>query len=210
MKMLKYTLLSDGSSDQALLPILSWVLHAQSNELEVQSEWADLRLLPTPPQTLVTKIARGIELYPCNILFIHRDAESQSPQLRVDEIQRAIDEAAQAQTLPTHVCVVPVRMQEAWLLFDEMAIRYAAGNPNGNVPITLPPLDHLEELPSPKAELYQLLRQASGRTGRRLKRFQPNKQVRRIPDFIDDFSPLRALSAFATLETDVARIIIQS
>ena len=29
------------------------------------------------------------------------------------------------------ICVIPVRMQEAWLLFDEIAIRHAAGNPHG-------------------------------------------------------------------------------
>jgi hypothetical protein len=40
------------------------------------------------------------------------------------------------------VCVVPVRMMEAWLLIDEMAIRRVAGNPNGRIPIELPVLNN--------------------------------------------------------------------
>ena len=48
------------------------------------------------------------------------------------------------------VCVVPVRMQEAWLLIDEAALRRAAGDPNGTQPLAMPDVQRLEELADPK------------------------------------------------------------
>ena len=48
-----------------------------------------------------------------------------------------------------HVLVIPVRMTEAWLLIDELALRRAAGNPNGRNPLDLPALKDLEALPEP-------------------------------------------------------------
>ncbi|MEH2437636.1 MAG: hypothetical protein V7K25_25980 [Nostoc sp.] len=42
MKELCYTLLSDGSSDKALMPILTWLLREHQVECAIQSNWADL------------------------------------------------------------------------------------------------------------------------------------------------------------------------
>ena len=50
---------------------------------------------------------------------------------RKNEIERAVAEAFQAGQPPAWASVIPVRMREAWLLFDETAIRKAAGNPSG-------------------------------------------------------------------------------
>ena len=101
------------------------------------------------------------------------------------------------------ICVVPVRMHEAWLLFDESAIRKAAGNPNDSVVLQPPATSIVEGIPDPKALLYDLLRTASERRGRRLKKFDPGKHARLVSEQIADFSPLRALSAFQRLEADV-------
>jgi len=65
----------------------------------------------------------------------------------------------------------------------------------------------LERLPDPKTTLYECLMQASGLSGRRLKRFPVHKRARRVAELIDDFSPLRALSAFKALENDIVEII---
>ena len=65
MTELTYTLLADGSSDQALMPILTWLLRAQGLKRAIQPEWADLRYLPRPPRTLPARIDRALELYPC-------------------------------------------------------------------------------------------------------------------------------------------------
>ena len=73
----------------------------------------------------------------------------------------------------------------------------------------LPSVNRLENLPDPKAELHERLKQASNLRGRRLKRFPVNQRARRVAEFINDFSPLRALSAFTALEKDVRQIIKQ-
>jgi len=56
------------------------------------------------------------------------------------------------------VPAVPVRMTEAWLLFDEAAIRRAAGCPNGSMPLELPSLKTSEDIPDPKTILHEALR----------------------------------------------------
>ncbi len=89
-------------------------------------------------------------------------------------------------------------MTEAWLLFDEMAIREASGCPNGKMPLELPALKKAESLPDPKEILHEAMRRASGLVGRRLKAFSPD--IRRLADLIDDFSPLRTLPSFKAFE----------
>jgi hypothetical protein len=198
MTELKYTLLADGPSDDALLPVLSWLLVRQLPETAIQPQWADLRKLPVRPRGLSECIRTALELFPCDVLFVHRDAEREPPEHRIHEIRLAVDGV----DLPVpHLRVIPVRMTEAWLLFDAAAIRRAAGNPNGDMPLELPALSRVEDLPDPKEVLRSLLREASGLTGRRLKTLRV--QVRRVADLIDDFSPLRHLSAFQRLEKDV-------
>ena len=150
MKELCYTLLSDGSSDKALMPILTWLLRAHQVECAIQSNWADLRRLPKPPKKLLPRIINSLELYPCDLLFIHRDAEREPREKRITEILEVLEEAVKKSVLvPPHICVIPVRMQEAWLLFDEAALRKAAGNPRGRQPLQLPDIRKLEQLPDP-------------------------------------------------------------
>ena len=130
MNSLKFTLLTDGSSDQVLIRHLEWLVHRHLPQTTtVQSEWADLRTLREKPIGLAERIQRAIELYPCDVLFVHRDAEKQDPQLRYDEIAAAVRSIPVFAESLVWVCVVPVRMQEAWLLFDESAIRRGRGEP---------------------------------------------------------------------------------
>ena len=60
---IQFTLLSEGSSDQALLPILSFVLRERGAET-VESQWADIGRLREPPQALPDQIRTAIDLYP--------------------------------------------------------------------------------------------------------------------------------------------------
>ncbi|MUH01691.1 DUF4276 family protein [Scytonema sp. UIC 10036] len=208
MKELSYTLLSDGSSDKALMSILTWLLQEHQVECAIQSTWADLRRLPKPPKTLGQRIKNGLDLYPCDLLFIHRDAEKEPREKRMAEIREAVEEAIkESVAVPPTVCVIPVRMQEAWLLFDEIAIRNAAGNPRGNQPLRLPLIATLEQLPNPKDILHKLLYEASGLTGRRLKQYSVHERVHRVAELINDFSPLRALRAFQILEAEIVQVI---
>jgi hypothetical protein len=98
-------------------------------------------------------------------------------------------------------------MQEAWLLFNETAIRRAAGNPNGRSGLDLPALAACEGLPDPKAILHNALRNASGFTGRRRQTFDPTSAALRLAELIDDFSPLCVLPAFQHLETQLTQLI---
>ncbi len=131
MKRLSYTLLGDGSSDRLLEHVIDWALHQRNVNIE-QRQWADFSRLRQRPSGLDERIRSALELYPCDVLFIHRDAERDSHGVRLTEIQRALPEAG----LP-HVPIIPVRMTEAWFLHDEDAIRSASGNPRGTVSLHL-------------------------------------------------------------------------
>jgi hypothetical protein len=203
MSELRYSLLTDGSSDRVLIPILSWLLREYCPNLAIQDEWADLRRLPYPPRNLADRIIKCLELYPCDLLFIHRDAEKVSLEKRACEIRVALTGIAS----PPVICVVPVRMQEAWLLFDEIAIRKAAGNPRGKVPLNTPTMDMVESLPDPKQRLYELLSLASGYSGRNMKRLRPNRRAHDVPKFIKTFAPLRSLPAFRYLEEELKKVV---
>jgi hypothetical protein len=202
MKRVHFTLLSDGSSDRALVPILRWVLIQHLPDRPIQDAWADLRRLRVPPQGLIARTRAALKLYPCDILFIHRAAEGEPRKVRIDEILRAL-EAAKLPDTVTRVAVVPVRMSEAWLLIDKAAIRRAAENPHGRERLALPATRRLDTLPDPKAVLHELLRSACGLTGRRLKRFDAAAKVHRVAEFVEDYAALRRLEAFQALEADV-------
>lgn len=201
---MRCTLLADGSSDVVLLPILGWLL--RQRDVRAALEWADLRKLPAPPKTLHERIQTAVELYPCELLFVHRDAERESREHRVEEIRAALDSLDSA---PPAVCVIPVRMQEAWLLFDEPALRRAADCPNGTMTLDLPALERIEQLADPKQRLHDLLRQASGLKGRRAQQFRPRVHAHRLADFIDDFRPLQRLPAFQALEAELDEALKQ-
>jgi len=207
---LRYTLVTDGSSDVVLIPILTWVLIENGIRCVIRAEWADLRRLPIRGKLrLHDRIRLSLKYYPCDLLFVHRDAEREPPDSRKREILKAVGKTGDSLSGRPAVCVVPVRMQEAWLLFDEKAIRFAAGNRSGRQPLSLPRMSRVEKIPDPKALLHECLRRASGLQGRRLRRFRANQSALRIAENIDDFSPLRALSAFDALENDLKEIIAQ-
>ena len=87
MQGLRFTLVADGSSDRALLPILVWLLREHFGSTPIQPEFSDLRRLPNPPKKLVERIDKSIELYPCDLLFVHRDAERESIDKRQSLLQ---------------------------------------------------------------------------------------------------------------------------
>lgn len=209
MRKIRFTLLSDGSSDRALMPMLSWLLQSFGEDLLPQGEWADLSVLRGGAANLSDRIHWAIELFPCELLFIHRDAERQDPEARYVEVEAAFLKIQQSTAQPAKICVVPVRMQEAWLLFDERAIRVAAGNPGGQQPLGLPKIEELETLVDPKALLHEALALASGLVGRRLKKFEPRRHCFAVAEFAAEtgYEPLKRLSAFQRLRCDVERFL---
>jgi hypothetical protein len=210
MNELTFTLLCDGSSDSVLIPILKWLVTHCGFDGAINHHWIDGAKLGHK-NPLERRIVQTLELYPCDLLFIHRDAEKEPQEMRRDEIEQAIaasqNDIQQAQAVT--VCVVPVRMTEAWLLFDEPAIRRASGNPNGKVSLNLPKSAVWETLADPKRTLHDALRVASQLTGRRLESFQANRRQVQISEYIEDFSPLLTLKAFQGLKDETTKALAE-
>jgi hypothetical protein len=208
VKSVNYLLIADGSSDVILQHIINWLLRDLLPEISIEANFCEPAMLkprPAGENSLLWKIKESLKRFTnIDILFIHRDAEIEVPQNRFNEIQKAVVQIAE---IPAHICIVPVRMTEAWLLIDEPAIRYAAGNPNGKVKLKIPAIKRLEALPNPKDVLHGLLRQASEAKGRDLKRFRVYEAVHRVAELIDDYSSLRELSAFRQFESDLNNLL---
>ncbi|HEY3763177.1 MAG TPA: hypothetical protein VGN23_15635 [Verrucomicrobiae bacterium] len=206
MNPLKHTLICDGPTDVNLIPIINWTLTQVAGVDLVEGIRAEFWRLPCAPDSLQGRICKAIDLFPCDVLFIHRDAEKESLEMREAEIRAAVANASASGSKLPAVAIVPIRMTEAWLLFNESAIRKAAGNPNGQIALNLPPLNKLESRPDPKKDLQRVLKNASELQGRRLKKFNLKQAFWRISDYLDDFTPLRQLSAYSAFENAVRRM----
>jgi hypothetical protein len=202
-----FTLVGEGTSDRNLIPILEWAIREQGVDV-VQGRFARWDLLPKKPTTIAEKIIAGLSLYECDLLFVHRDADRTDPCSRRKEIDDALNEAKARQPISVpFVPVIPIRETEAWLLIEEKAIRMAANHPNGKKDLQLPSLKHIEKCPDPKKELERVLRAATEQSSpRRLKRFNIEAAKSRVVDLISDFKPLKQLSAFQSLESDLAAL----
>ena len=205
MSALAYTLLSDGSSDRMLMPAIDWLLGVHAAR-PFAGQWADLGRLPRPPKRIGERIEVALDLYPCDLLFIHRDAEHGTRAGRIAEIEKGLTAGFVRHWVP----VIPVRMQEAWFLFDELALREAAGNPSGEIDLALPPLKKVERIPDAKAVLEEALRLASDLHGRHLARMKLGQAKHRLSTLISDFSPLRAVPAFTAFEVELVSTLAQN
>jgi hypothetical protein len=202
---LKFTLIGDGSSDVILKPIIEWLINDLHPQIPITGQFADFRRLPKPPQKadIVAQTNFARELYPFDILFFHRDGETNTADIitkRKKEVLEKVEGLLEAHRV---VCIVPVVMTEAWLLIDEDAIKKAAGNRNYSGPMKLPALARLEDQTDPKETLFELLRTASGLKKRSLARFNVHQAVHRVAENIIDFSPLRSLPSFEAFEEDL-------
>ncbi len=170
-------------------------------------EWVVFKALKDTwrAEGLPARLSSAQTHFPCDIMFVHRDAEAGTAEARKDEIDGARRSLAQPE--PRVVPVVPVRMTEAWLLVDEPAIRAAAGNPNGTMKLGLPARSKLESLKDPKEVLLDLLRTASGLSSARLRNFPAEARRHRVTELMSSFEPLRSLPSFAGLERDLQRAI---
>lgn len=196
---LTYTLLTDGSSDRILVPIINWALEQIPN-IRFNSQYAEVSLKPSAG--LFRRAEAAIKFYECDILLVHRDAEKLAMDLRIEEIRNYLTELGKP-----YVPIVPIRMTEAWLLIDEQAIRSAASNPNGKTELSLPRMDRLEHIPDPKNVLFEKLKLASELPTGRLRKFRPDTCRHRVAELISDFSQLRNLSAFVQFESDLIKCV---
>ncbi len=206
MRFLSFVLVAEGVTDEALVSVGAWLLgqHLPA-DVELDGRLARWFSLPAKPHGLTEKVLAAIDLHrDARLLLVHLDADKESREVRVAQIEAAVG-AIGAADRPPHICVVPVRETEAWLLADETAIRSAAGNPNGRVPLSLPRLAKLESVGNPKAVLNNALRVAhDAKTARKSKLFDLTGRPVRVAKCTTDFAPLRELPAFRRLEVDVA------
>jgi hypothetical protein len=206
MRHIRYTLITDGPSDDALLYPIQWLLD-ETGSVTADGDWADLSLIAQRPRGLNERVIAAVEHFPCDVLFVHRDAEH--PSLSTERHREIVEAIRLAELTIPYICVIPVRMTEAWLLHDEAAIRSAALRPRGREALHLPQLSHTEDLADPKDTLFSAMITASGANGRRLKRFRRNlgHMRRRVAELIEDWSPLRDLSAFQAFEADLIQVL---
>ena len=191
----RFTILADGPTDRALRPIVSWVL-GRIPSVACAGFIVEFSVAPhAKDNSLRSRVAESIREFPCDILFVHRDAEREPMKNRIAEIETAV-----CNLHALFVPIVPVRMTEAWLLIDADAIRRASDNPNGRTPLDIPRGALLEGLPDPKTTCDNLLIRASEKSGRRRQKFaRPSELAERrtrIAELIVDFSPLLRLPAF--------------
>lgn len=208
MKSIRYTLIADGSSDKALMNVIKWLLDDLFPKMPSQGYYGDFRMLQNPPRKdeVMKQVKLAEQSYPFDILFYHRDAESNSNSIveeRIAEIKEQLEEVY----YPKTVFVIPIKMMENWLLFDETAIKKAAGNRNYNKPVDLPSINRLEDFTNPKQKLHGLLREVSGKKSRQLKNFNVQQAVHLVAENIKDFNPLRQLEAFRKFEESLKKTI---
>ncbi len=204
--LLRYTLIGDGSSDKALLNIIKWLLDDLYPALPNKGTYADFRNLIKPPRKddVLSQIETAGMYYPFDVLFYHRDAEKADKNIISIRKSEVLDKVGAELNI---VCVVPIVMMESWLLFDESAIKKAAGNRNYRGKINLPSIKKIERESQTKEILHNILRECSGLKNRQLNKFNVHKAVHIVSENIQDFSPLRQLHAFNTLEMDVKHAV---
>jgi len=203
VKALRYTLLADGSSDRMLIQVVNWAIRRGGLRVE-HASWAALGLVRPQPKSHAERARMAIELFPCDVLFLHRDAEKGSFERRLAEVGSAV-----ADLEGHHVAVIPVRMTEAWFLFNERAIRRASGNPNGRVQLNLPRTNQVETIPDPKETLFEALLAATETSGRRREKRKQEQGIMRarVAELIDDFSPLEGVPAFDQFLKELDQVI---
>ena len=201
MKRITATLITDGSSDKLLAPLIELLFSAHT-DLAYQVNCTEG--LPPLSSGLEARINSALRLFPCDCLFVHRDAEGVDASIRQQEIQASWSASKQP---PVLICVVPVRMTEAWLIANDKPIRLAVGNPNGNVVLNLPAVKDIESCPNPKEILFSALKTASELSASRKQRFKPDRYRHRVSELTDDLTPLRRLSSFRHLEAQVEEFL---
>jgi hypothetical protein len=190
---LSATVVAEGSSDRVLIPFIRFLLDEHCPRPH-RLQFAEG--LPGGP--LDHRLRQAAEWFPCEILFVHRDADRASVAERETEIERASHDL-RSRTIR----IIPVRMTESWLLLDETAIRRAAGNLSGTAPLGLPAPGRIEALPDPKDLLFRSLSTAKELGARRMRAFRPEAVRHRVAELMEDVSVLRRLPSFRHFEAQV-------
>lgn len=190
-RQLTFSVVADGGTDQLLVPIIQWAIHRLDPEVEILEPEFSKR---------TGGVKEFLRDYTTEVMliFVHRDAENMTLEERLAEFEST----SGSNVVP----VIPVRMSEAWILFDGGAIARAAGSSTRMV--SVPRVSGIEGLSNPKRHLDNLLLEAAGNpSGRRGKNFRRSLVERRVSvaSFITDYSPLEELAAFRWFQDDLER-----
>ena len=209
MKVFRYALLAEGNSDSSLIPMLTWLLERSGVSVPIVPAQVDKSLLLKQPKQshlsyLGWRIQQCLKSYPCELLFVHRDSDTFNREDRVTEIQAAHKEAIQNAGQP-FACAVPVQKLEAWLMADPKAICALCRNPDAQKKFAFLKLHELEGEAHAKQKLNELLFEVSELNKKKFARSGIIPEL--IIEYIDDFSPLLKLPAFAALDSELAALI---
>jgi hypothetical protein len=191
-RQITFCVVADGGTDRLLVPIIQWAIHHLDPDVEI---------LEPEFRKRMGSVSEFFERHTpeTHLIFMHRDAENRPMAERRSEILRV----NHSRVVP----VVPVRMSEAWLLFDGVAIARAADRPSSTVDV--PKIHELEGIADPKSRLEGLIIEAAGSPrGRRLKVLKQSLVDRRVSvaSLIADYQPLESLSAFRQFQQDLASL----
>ncbi len=202
---MRYTLITEGSSDRLLLSPIEWLLDLHC-AIEFSGEWVDPGALENNSRELATRLQQAQQYYPCDLAFVHRDVDVFTYDVRRREIVGAVEDSRYAAPV---VCTIPVRMTEAWFLFCEEAIRRAADRPSSRIDLRLPTPRELQRRADPKAILNAALVTASETSGRKAAEFRRDLSRRKalVASYIVDYSPLRRHESFVSFERDLRNIL---
>lgn len=203
---LRAVLLTDGTSDVPLGGHAAALARRHDVQLDIVTPDFQ-RLDPPPGLSIEDRLCRLVEFDPdFDLVLIHRDGEAQDPSVREKEIRQALD--ASKMNVPC-IAIIPIRMTEAWLLLDEVAIRKAAGKPSGRIELNLPSARAVETLPDPKAVLREALKCASGLQGRRLRNFDRDFAFHRrhLLENLDRDGVVRSLASWQAFEAAVEQAV---
>lgn len=197
-----FVLLREGASDDGLVPHLSSLLIEAGAQVVIGSARP---YRGTVEEKVSALLAEGAHV---DCVFVHRDADRAGAEERYAEIRSGVEAAGEV----SHVGVVPIQELEAWLMVDEAAIRNVVGRPKGEDPLGLPPLRTVESLANPKERLQQALLAAAEDTGRRRDRTKRQFSLHRslLLQRLRIDGPVRELSAWKQLESDVADLVADS
>lgn len=198
---MRLAFIGEGSSDLLLVPAIRWSVNRLRPEQACEVVPMDFRGMPVPPDGLPERISLTLAMGEWDAILIHRDSDSLDAEPRHREI--ALARWAATSPAPSVIPVVPVRMTEAWLLFDEHAIRSAAGNSASTVELALPTVKECARREKPKVILHDALKRASGAKGRRLAKFNVESRCHALALAISDWSPLLAMTSFVRLQDDL-------
>lgn len=197
----QFALLCEGPSDSPLVPVLRTML-LEAGATSAVGE--PIPLTGTVQSKFEHLLLRSSSV---DLVFVHRDADSRTPEPRYAEI--AAGAVAGGWSGPL-VCVVPIQTTEAWLLTSESELRIVAGKRNGRAPLNLPGVGEIERLADPKTRLREAYMAATEATGRRRRAAEVSFGTRRasLLERLDHTGDVCRLSSFARLQDDIGAAIV--